>query len=102
MMPDISNWRTSANYYFVEEADSPQIAWEWLRRNEKYQNDYCDADDSDGKTGPAAARRIDEWGLSFRYPARSLGHGNASVLAARPRYRCGHARRHTCRFLRRG
>ena len=40
MKPDISQWRSSSTYDFLDDIDSPDIAWEWLRRNAKYQGDY--------------------------------------------------------------
>jgi hypothetical protein len=40
MTPDISHWRSSERYEYVEDLVSPELAWEWLRRNEDYQRDF--------------------------------------------------------------
>ena len=101
MIPDISRWRSSSAYDFIDDIDSPDIAWEWLRRNEKYQNDYRSVVDDTSGDVPATAGRINNWGLSFPRPPWPFGHRDACVLAARPRYRRRRARRNTAAASRR-
>ena len=52
MTPDISQWRSPDKYDYIEQLVSPELAWEWLRRNMSYQRDYADvldaADDPEG------------------------------------------------------
>ncbi|NPV20037.1 MULTISPECIES: transcriptional regulator domain-containing protein [Bradyrhizobium] len=59
------NWRSSESYKKLETADAADFAWECLRRNPDYRQDYSDllAQDKDGPTDPAFRQR---WGLSFR------------------------------------
>jgi hypothetical protein len=42
MTPDVSRWRVSSKYDFLDDIAAPDLAWEWLRRNERYQNDYAE------------------------------------------------------------
>ncbi|ADZ72753.1 transcriptional regulator domain-containing protein [Polymorphum gilvum] len=101
MIPDISHWRSSSTYDFIDEIDSPDIAWEWLRRNEKYQTDYRSVVGDTSGDAPATARRINSWGLSFPHSPRPFGDRNPCVLAARARHRRGRARRHPAAAFRR-
>ena len=40
MMPDASQWRSVARYDHVEKLTASGLAWEWLRRNEAYNQDF--------------------------------------------------------------
>ena len=40
MLPDASVWRSSARYDHVEKLTASGLAWEWLRRNEAYDQDF--------------------------------------------------------------
>ena len=72
-MPTTPNWRSPTENDYLKHLDRPGFAWEFLRRNPAYQEEYetivrgaaSDAG-SEGLTGEALARR---WGLSF--PGRS-------------------------------
>nr|WP_246765381.1 DUF6499 domain-containing protein [Aminobacter sp. SR38] len=60
MTPDISRWRSSEIYEYLDTLDSPDLAWEWLRRNTEYQKDYARAD------SPSLKRELRrKWGLQF-------------------------------------
>ncbi|WP_234908871.1 transcriptional regulator domain-containing protein [Rhizobium rhizogenes] len=64
MTPDISRWRSSETYEHLDALDSPDLAWEWLRRNSEYQRDYTQADN------PSLKRELHrKWGLQFFRPA---------------------------------
>lgn len=64
MTPDTSRWRSSEAYDYLDSLDSPDLAWEWLRRNPEYQKDYARADSSTAK------RELhSKWGLHFFRPA---------------------------------
>lgn len=41
MKPDTSRWRSSSSYDYLDKLDAPDLAWEWLRRNTKYQQVEC-------------------------------------------------------------
>lgn len=61
MKPDTSQWRDPQAYAFVEAAAADVIAWEFLRRNSQYQQDF--AAPSSAKAMRALRKR---WGLQFR------------------------------------
>jgi len=93
MTLDPSNWRSSSDYDYVELLDAPDLAWEWLRRNTKYQNDYT-ALGREGSTPQRLTRHVRQrWGL--RFPDRSAPQqfGGRDLLAARGRSRNGNSDR---------
>ncbi len=81
MKPDLSKWRSSPSYDFVDDVASPDLAWEWLRRNEDYQQDYR-AVARKAPDAPAVLRFRNRWGLTFPGPARTLLRRYAGLLAA--------------------
>ncbi len=60
MTPDISGWRSSETYDYLDELNSTELAWEWLRRNQEYQQDFARADDPTARVGLPQ-----KWGLQF-------------------------------------
>ncbi len=64
MSPDASRWRSSEAYDYLEELPASDLAWEYLRRNPDYQDDFEAA-----RERPEAAGRVARWGL--RFPCRS-------------------------------
>ncbi len=93
MKPDLSKWRSSPSYDFVDEVAAPDLAWEWLRRNEDYQQDYR-AVARKATDAPAVLRFRNRWGLTFPGPARTVLRRYAGLLAAvlrsrQHRARCG-------------
>ena len=71
MAPDASGWRSSTAYEHVDDLSASDLAWEWLRRNDAYVEDYREL--SEGKTDIQTLtdkiRR--RWGL--RFPGRPAG-----------------------------
>jgi hypothetical protein len=70
MTPNAAGWRSSAAYEHIAEMSPSDLAWEWLRRNDAYVEDYREL--SEGKTDIQTLtdkiRR--RWGLRFpRGPA---------------------------------
>ncbi|HEY2533655.1 MAG TPA: DUF6499 domain-containing protein [Xanthobacteraceae bacterium] len=69
-MPLASNWRSIARYQYLTRLDRSGFAWEFLRRNTAYQEDYnivvretgSDAD-SEARSTERLSRR---WGLWLR------------------------------------
>ena len=64
MKPDTTQWRDPQAYAFVKCAAADVIAWEFLRRNSQYQQDFA-------ASGSAKAMRVlcKRWGLQFRSQA---------------------------------
>jgi Family of unknown function (DUF6499) len=61
----VADWRSEQDYKNFEKAETADIAWEWLRRDSEYEQEY--------RSLTAAARSIampqqfrKKWGLSFR------------------------------------
>ncbi|WP_227287648.1 DUF6499 domain-containing protein [Boseongicola sp. H5] len=100
MTLDRSNWRSSSHYEYAEALDASDIAWEWLRRNKKYQCDYARL----SKAGSNPRRITDQvrqrWGL--RFPDRSTPKrpGCRDLLAARCRSGNGAFECHDAAFKR--
>lgn len=65
-MPKQGTWRISAAYDYVYDLDAPDLAWEFLRRNPEYQQDYVRLNETGLREGEATAVLSDKWGLSFR------------------------------------
>ena len=65
MTPDISHWRSSERYEYVEGLVSPELAWEWLRRNEDYQRDFEAAQLEPNADTAATEATKSRWGLRF-------------------------------------
>jgi hypothetical protein len=57
------DWRTPEAYSKLQNADPTGLAWECLRRNPEYQNQYRSLANS---SGGAPAEFREKWGLSFR------------------------------------
>ncbi|MFD2249596.1 hypothetical protein FHS82_004052 [Pseudochelatococcus lubricantis] len=69
MLPDTSGWRSSPNYDYIDHLSSPDVGWEWLRRNEDYQHDYVGFDRTTIPVDMLIRRVSQQWGLCF--PCRS-------------------------------
>ncbi|GLQ12539.1 hypothetical protein GCM10007913_44720 [Devosia yakushimensis] len=78
MTPDISHWRSSETYHYLDELNSTDLAWEWLRRNKDYQQDYARAEDASARV---ELRR--KWGLQFFRPAVAECWRGSRVLVRR-------------------
>ncbi|WP_366048888.1 DUF6499 domain-containing protein [uncultured Bartonella sp.] len=61
MNKNFLNWRDSENYIYLDNYNSDEFAWEFLRRNKSYQDEY-----NKKKTSNVSAVK---WGLEF--PGRS-------------------------------
>ena len=72
----------SDDYARAEQLGASDLGWEWLRRNERYDQDYRSFTRT-GADKSAMTERIGErWGL--RFPCRPARHtpGHARFLAA--------------------
>lgn len=74
MRPDTSRWRTESTYDLIDHAGADQLAWECLRRNRGYQDDYAELRQSGGLLAPLPEAMEARWGLRFRGPAAVLRH----------------------------
>lgn len=65
MRPDTSHWRSDRAYDVIDHAGVDQLAWECLRRNTDYQQDYVNLRRSDDLNGPLPDALERRWGLRF-------------------------------------
>jgi hypothetical protein len=79
----VEDWRSAERYADVGGCSASALAWEFLRRNPGYAEDFAHMgqDASSGQTD-AERVRLDRWGLSFRRRSASLGRRAAGLLAA--------------------
>jgi hypothetical protein len=59
------DWRSEPAYDKVHQAETMDIAWEWLRRDREYQAAYSRLTSEQRSSGMSDDFR-DLWGLSFR------------------------------------
>jgi hypothetical protein len=59
------DWRSEEAYANFKNAESMDIAWEWLRRDSLYQEDYQSLERARRSNGATGVFRL-KWGLSFR------------------------------------
>ena len=70
MDPVASRWRDANNYAYVVKLTASDIAWEWLRRNNRYATDFRFVSSKDKEVPTARLERFRQrWGL--RFPGRS-------------------------------
>jgi hypothetical protein len=72
-MPEQGTWRISTAYDYVNELDAPDLAWEFLRRNPEYKQDYTRLKQEGLDEDKVVAVLSDKWGLSFRCRSRTAG-----------------------------
>src|SRR5262249_21282207 len=93
--PPASDWRSLARQDYLKDLDRPGFAWEFLRRNPAYQEDYntiareaaSDAADEGTRREPLVSR----WGLTFLLAARGAPHRRPPRAdSCRPSRRASH------------
>ncbi|MEI2807238.1 MAG: DUF6499 domain-containing protein [Albidovulum sp.] len=86
MTPDASGWRSSTAYEHVDDMSASDLAWEWLRRNDAYDEDFQAL--SDRKTDPHALTEKIRQRWRLRFPGGPAGTSSQSPhhLAARGGY----------------
>ena len=86
-MPKTMDWRSQDAADSLKELDRSGLAWEFLRRNPEYREDYRQALQriaSGAITEEAAMAEISRrWGLSFRPRSRRASKPPPDDLAAR-------------------
>ena len=61
----VVDWRSEQDYANFEKAETADIAWEWLRRDSEYEQEFNDLTAVARSSGsPHQFRK--KWGLSFR------------------------------------
>lgn len=88
-MPRTTDWRSPDSIDALKDLDRAELAWEFLRRNPEYREDYRRTTQriASGEISEEAAMAefSRRWGLSFRGRSRSDGEGSDADLATRAR-----------------
>lgn len=79
MRKDASDWEASSDYDYLDTLGASDLAWEWLRRNER---DFAAFDRATPEAGDARDLIRERWGL--RFPDTAV-----PVRARRPRLLAG-------------
>ncbi len=72
MKPDTSRWRAKSSYDFMDLVGVDDLAWECLRRNRAYQQDYAGLRRDKALDLPMPEDMEFRWGLRFRGPGAPL------------------------------
>lgn len=84
-MPEQHDWRSDADYDFIDRLTTSELAWEFLRRNLDYRKAY-ESLAARGQLDSDQARAVaEQWGLCFR--RRSPAHSNRSSYLLDPECR---------------
>jgi hypothetical protein len=80
-MPSARDWRSASAYAHAYEFDPRDFAWEYLRRNPGYRQDYSAAVRR-GERRQAETLAV-RWGLRFPFRSAAAGrHGSIRLAAA--------------------
>src|SRR3546814_18635916 len=66
-MPQESDWRSGAAYDYIDQLNTSDLAWEFLRRNREYRESYYELARRGRLNGEQASSFAEPWGLSFRF-----------------------------------
>ena len=77
MMPDASQWRSAARYDHVEKLTASGLAWEWLRRNEAYNQDFEALSGQETDVTVLVEQIRQRWRL--RFPSKSVSRSHVVV-----------------------
>ncbi|WP_082697569.1 transcriptional regulator domain-containing protein [Novosphingobium fuchskuhlense] len=90
MMPDASHWRAASRYDHVDILSGSGLAWEWLRRNEAYNEDFETFSTHIEEASTLTAKIRERWRLRFPDQSRPRSRRCIGLLAARRRYQRGY------------
>lgn len=82
MRPDTSRWREESAYDYLDAIPASGLAWECLRRNRDYQEDYALIQRRTSDLKRAEERLMRRWGLRFPGQAEPELAGSARLLDA--------------------
>ncbi|MCF3947361.1 transcriptional regulator domain-containing protein [Acidiphilium iwatense] len=89
MTPDATRWRSSARYDHVEGLTASDLAWEWLRRNDAYDEDFEALKQAEADPQSLTDKIRQRWGLRFPGgPAPTATHRTDLLAAAGRHERC--------------
>lgn len=84
MQPDLSRWEDPASYDYLDDLPVSGLAWECLRRNRDYQEDYRAGLQADPDRN--RDRLLRRWGLQFPHTTEPFGPRGVGALVGASRY----------------
>lgn len=93
MVPDTSQWRDEAAYDYLDQVPAAGFAWEWLRRNAHYQQDYQSLRRKSPEMNNFEEVIQRRWGLRFPGTTVAFLDGSTRPLVAGKPQRGGADRR---------
>lgn len=84
MRPDVSQWEQTRRYDYLDDLPMNGLAWECLRRNRSYQDDYRDLLQAGAEERRDRLREY--WGLQFRGAPEPIRVRRAGALGCQSRY----------------
>lgn len=82
MAKDASGWEAASDYDYLDTLGASDLAWEWLRRNERYEHDFAAFDHATSDPGKARDLIHERWGLRFPDTAVPAGARRSRFLAS--------------------
>lgn len=82
MRKDSSAWDAASDYDYLDTLGASDLAWEWLRRNERYEYDFAAFVRATPEPGDARDLIRERWGLRFPDTAVAVGTRRPGLLAA--------------------
>lgn len=80
-------WRSDAAYDYLDDLDTEGLAWECLRRNAGYQDEYTAANTKLADSSVVDDLIRQHWGLRFRYEPRAFRARRNHLLGTGSGYR---------------
>lgn len=80
MKPDTSRWREHDRYNYFNALPIEGLAWECLRRDKSYQQQYRELVTAKAETAPLPLRDQLRWGLRFPGEPGPVGRGSRRPL----------------------
>lgn len=81
MRKDASAWDAASDYDYLDTLGASDLAWEWLRRNERYEHDFAAFHRATPDSGDARELIRERWGLRFPDTAVPVRARRPSLLA---------------------
>lgn len=81
------HWRSDAAYDYLDDLDTEGLAWECLRRNTGYKDEYAAANSRLADSNAVDDLIRQHWGLRFRYEPRALRTRRNHLLGTGSGYR---------------
>lgn len=82
MPEDASDWERESDYDYLDALGASDLAWEWLRRNDRYEDDFAAFDRAIHDADDAEALIRARWGLRFPDNAVATSTRCPRLLAA--------------------